>query len=30
MQAVGSFDETARGNDLYEGPGEFDIHTFIT
>ena len=29
MQPVGSFDEAAGGDDLYEGFGELDIHVFM-
>ena len=26
MQTIGGFDEAAGRDDLYEGPGEFDVH----
>jgi hypothetical protein len=29
VQAVGGFDEAPGGDDLYESPGELDVHGFI-
>jgi hypothetical protein len=26
VQTIGGFDEAAGGDDLYEGPGKFDVH----
>jgi hypothetical protein len=29
MQTVGGFDEASGRDDLYESPGELDVHAFI-